>query len=67
MLIIRCSRAFMRDERERCKLLDITAYLVKGNYKKILQDEHAIKVKEVVILILFPFGFEDEPTGEYYA
>jgi hypothetical protein len=57
----------MCDEREQCRLSDITAYLVKGNHKEILKDQYTIQVKEVVILVLFPFGFEDEPAGEYYT
>jgi len=52
----------MRCEREHLMELDIPAYLVKQDDKKILQDEDAIHVKEVVVLILFPFGFKDEPA-----
>jgi hypothetical protein len=47
--------------------LNQPAYIVKGNHKKILQYQYPIHVKEVIILILLPFGFKDEPAGKHHA
>ena len=59
-----CLKALMK---VRVKISDIPAYLIKHDHKQILQNQNPIQIKKIIILVLFPFRSEDQPSGQYHA
>lgn len=57
------SLIFLQSVCPDAAFLNIMAYIIKPNHKQILQYQHPIQIKEIIIFVLFPFGAEDEPAG----